>query len=99
MILIIGTITIAEGALDRARPIMQRMIEASRAEDGCLSYSYSVDVLDQRVIHVTEAWASREVLEEHFRAPHLTEWRASWADLSIENRNLRLYETDEGMPV
>ena len=99
MILIIGTVRIAEGALDAARPVMARMIEASRAEDGCISYAYSVDVLDPTVIHVTEAWSDLETLTAHFRTPHLAEWRAHWDELGISTRDLKLYETGDGEPL
>ncbi len=99
MILIIGTVRLADGALDKAQPVMARMIEASRAEEGCISYAYSVDVLDHTVIHVTEAWSSREALTAHFLTPHLAEWRAHWDDLGISTRDLKLYESGEGEPL
>ena len=99
MILIIGTVRIAESALEAARPVMARMIEASRAEAGCVSYAYSIDVLDPTVIHVTEAWSDRAALMAHFATPHLAEWRAHWADLGIDTRDLRLYETGDGEPL
>lgn len=46
MLLIIGTLRLTADQLDAARPSMALMIEASRAEAGCLEYSYAEDVLD-----------------------------------------------------
>ena len=99
MILIIGTVRIAEDGLDFARSAMKRMIDASRAEAGCICYSYALDVLDPTLVHVIEVWADRATLEAHFRTPHLAEWRAQWDDFGITDRDLRLYETDEGTPI
>lgn len=59
MLLIIGTLRLAADELDAARPTMVLMIEASRAEVGCLEYSYAEDVLDRGLIHVKECWRDR----------------------------------------
>ncbi|MBZ9848704.1 antibiotic biosynthesis monooxygenase [Mesorhizobium sp. CA14] len=98
MLLIIGTVRLPPGKLEQAKPVMQRMILASRAEPGCLGYSYAQDVLDAGLIHVSEAWSDRGALEAHFKSAHIAEWRASWAELGIGDRKLSLFETDGGAP-
>ena len=54
MLLIVGTVRLPADNLDRARPIMQRMAQASRAEEGCVEYGYAEDVFDPGLIHVKE---------------------------------------------
>lgn len=98
MLVIIGTIRLPAEQLDEARPAMQRMILGSRAEPGCIDYSYAQDVLDAGLIHVTEVWSDRAALDAHFRSPHIADWRASWAALGIGERNLMLYEAGEPKP-
>ena len=98
MLLIIGTVRVPADRFEQAKPAMQRMISASRAEAGCLSYSYAQDVLDAGLIHVSEAWSDRAALEAHFKSAHIVEWRARWAELGIGDRKLMLYETDGGAP-
>ncbi|RGP42122.1 uncharacterized protein BPTFM16_02433 [Altererythrobacter insulae] len=93
MLLIVGTVRIPPENLDEARPIMQRMIDASLSEDGCLAYAYSQDVIEPGVIHVNEAWRDREALDKHFASGHLGEWRGHWERLGISDRNLQLFET------
>jgi quinol monooxygenase YgiN len=95
MLLITGTIRLPPGALARARPAMRAMIEASRAETGCLKYSYAEDVLDAGLMHITELWDTRAHLQAHFRSNHIAAWRAQWATLAISERNLKLYEVGE----
>ncbi len=95
MLLITGTIRLPPGRLADARPAMRAMIEASRAEPGCLDYSYAEDVLDPGLMHITELWDSRAHLQAHFRSDHIAAWRAHWADLEISGRNLKLYEVGE----
>ncbi|MFS2326065.1 putative quinol monooxygenase [Brucella sp. H1_1004] len=92
MLLIIGTIRLPAEKLDEARPVMQQMIEASRAENGCIEYTYSQDILQPSLIHVKELWRDRVSLDKHFISDHIEKWRSKWPKLGITDRNLMLYE-------
>jgi quinol monooxygenase YgiN len=74
---------------------MQRMIESSRAEDGCEEYSYAVDIFDPELIHVKEMWRDQAALDRHFASDHIAEWRSTWSALDIHDRNLRVYDVGE----
>ena len=74
---------------------MQRMVEASRAENGCVEYGYAEDVLVPGLIHVKELWTDQAALDRHFETAHIAEWRAAWPSLGIGERDLRLYEVGE----
>lgn len=99
MLLIAGTVRLPPDKLIEARPAMERMISASRAEPGCIEYSYAQDVLEAGLIHVKEIWRDRPALDEHFRSAHIAHWRSSWAALGIADRNLVLYEVGEAQPI
>lgn len=99
MILIVGTVRLPADATERARPAMAAMLTASRAEDGCLTYAYAQDVLDPGLIHVVERWRDRAALDAHLRTAHMADWRAVWSDLGIGDRDLAMYETDDGRPI
>jgi quinol monooxygenase YgiN len=92
MLLIVGTIRLSADKLAEARPVMARMIAASRAEDGCEAYAYAEDVLEPGLIHVTELWRDQAALDRHFASAHLAAWRAAWPALGLGERNLRVYE-------
>lgn len=98
MLVIIGTVRLPPDKLAEARPAMQRMISASRAEPGCIEYSYAQDVLDAGLVHVSEVWSDRAALDAHFSSAHIADWRASWAALGIGDRNLMLYEAGDAKP-
>lgn len=99
MIIVAGTVRIEPSKLGSARLEMEKMIKASRAEDGCLDYSYSVDVLDPHVVHVFEAWRDRASLQRHFKMPHLEAWRAAWTLIGVSDRNLQMYEISAAEPL
>ena len=98
-ILVIGTVRLPPDAIDRARPAMETMVAASRAEDGCLDYAYSHDLLEPGLVRVTEAWRDRAALAAHFQTPHMAAWRGLCPDLGITDRDLALYEAGQPEPI
>jgi quinol monooxygenase YgiN len=96
MLLIVGTFRVPPQSLAAARPHMAAMVAASRAEAGCLHYSYGEDVLEPGLIHVIEHWQTRESLAAHGQADHIKAWRAAWPELGIGERNLNLFDVDQG---
>jgi len=98
VLVITGTFRIPPHNLAAARPHMAAMIAASRAEAGCLHYSYGEDVLEPGLIHVIEHWTDRATLAAHGQADHIKAWRAAWPSLGIGARDLTLFDADEGRP-
>lgn len=96
MLIITGTFRVPHASMEAARPVMAAMVKGSRAEAGCLHYSYGEDVLDPGLIHVAEQWQDRATLEAHWASPHIQAWRAAWPELGIGERDLTLFETDAG---
>ena len=94
MIVIEGTVRIDPSQLEAARPEMEAMIAASRAEPGCIDYAYAVDLLDPGLVRVSERWASRDALTAHFQSGHMAHWRSVIAGLGLRDRSLRLYEAE-----
>ncbi|MGH8229547.1 MAG: putative quinol monooxygenase [Steroidobacteraceae bacterium] len=92
MLLIVGTIRLPPENVRHARAAMERMVLASRAEDGCPEYSYSEDVLESGLIRVQELWRDQFSLDRHWDSTHIAEWRAQWPALEITDRNLQCYQ-------
>ena len=98
-ILVIGTVRLPPENIDRARAAMETMVAASRAEDGCIQYAYSHDLLEPGLVRVTETWRDREVLAAHFQTPHMAAWRGVFPSLGITDRDLALYEAGQPEPI
>ena len=99
MLVIIGTFRLPPEMLGDAWPVMQEMIEASQAEEGCINYSYAQDLLEPGLIRVNEAWVDADALEAHQVSEHLEEWRANWDRLGIHDRDLYVIEDGVIKPV
>lgn len=92
MIVVEGTIRLAD--IEKAMPHMRAMIEASRAEDGCIDYAYAVDVLAPGIVRVSERWRDRAALARHLETEHIKAWRGVWREIGVSDRSLRLYEAE-----
>lgn len=95
MIVIVGTVRVPPGNIAAAKGPMQDMVTASRAEDGCIAYAYSEDLLEPGLVHINELWRDREALAAHFKTPHMATWRAAFPVLGIRDRNLKLFDAGE----
>ena len=91
-VIIAGTVRVPPENLPGLKPHMLKMLAASRAEDGCLTYSYAEDVAELGLIRVFEAWRDQAAIEAHFQAPHMAEWRAAWPQFGVTDRRLSLYD-------
>lgn len=99
MIVLNGTVRMPEGALAELQAAASRMVAATLQEPGCIRYAFAQDLLDRTLIHISEAWRDKAALDAHFATPHMVEWRDALAAIGMTERNLRIYETDEGKPV
>jgi quinol monooxygenase YgiN len=98
-LLIAGTVRVPPENLAAFRPHMEAMLAASRAEDGCLEYSYAVDVADPALIRVFEAWRDQAAIDAHFLTAHMAAWRAAWPRFGVSDRRLFAYDVAAQRPL
>lgn len=102
MIQINGTITLAPGTIadnpDTVEAI-KVMVAASRAEDGCLTYTFAQDLSDPDTIIIYERWRDQEALAAHGQSAHMAEFQKVMAANPPVGRDLRIYHTDDGNPL
>ncbi len=99
MIVVVGQFRFPPERMEEARPVMRRVMEATRAEPGCTEYNYGEDVLDPGLIRVSEIWESREHLAAHMQTAHMAEWQRERAELGLSGRSIMVYEAGEGTPL
>ena len=89
---VIGQFRMPPENMAAARPLMAKVMLATRAEDGCIEYNYAEDVLDPGLIRVFEAWRDQAALDAHFKTPHMATWRSHWPAFGVSDRRLFAYE-------
>lgn len=98
-LVIAGTVRVPAENLEAFRPHMLAMLEASRAEDGCITYSYAEDVAEPGLIRVFEAWRDQAALDAHFQTSHMATWRSHWPAFGVSDRRLSAYDITAERPL
>ena len=92
MIAVIGQFRMPPENMAAARPLMRKVMEATRAEAGCTEYNYAEDVLDPGLIRVSEVWDSRDHLTAHLATPHMRLWGDERIALGLSGRAITVYD-------
>jgi quinol monooxygenase YgiN len=96
MIVVVGRFRLPVTVLDEARTAMARVVELSRAEEGCLAYDYAEDLLEAGLFRVSERWTSRAALDAHFATAHMARWKREREALGLTDRHVVAYEAEDG---
>lgn len=102
MIQINGTIKLAPGTVANSPDTVAAIIEMvtkSRAEDGCIDYTFAQDLADPDTLIIYERWRDGEALAAHGKSAHMAEFQKVMAANPPLGRDLRMYETDDGNPI
>lgn len=68
---ILAQITAVEGKEDLVRTELEKLVDVTRAEAGCLQYDLHVDNEAPGFFVFYENWQSRDLWQAHMNAPHL----------------------------
>jgi len=96
MIAVLGSFRFPADAIERARPLMLAVIDATRAERGCRAYAYAEDVTEPGLFRVLELWDDRHTLSVHFQAQHMREWSEQRTALGFFDRQISVHEIGPG---
>ncbi|MCA9541111.1 MAG: antibiotic biosynthesis monooxygenase [Myxococcales bacterium] len=95
MIIVAGRVDLSTSNLEEYRKAAIEMISASLHEQGCLDYSFAIDLVDNSVVHFFEKWKTLDDFLAHLNGPNTRNFRKQMARLEIESTDLRIYEVDE----
>ncbi len=93
----------ARGEIDPANlPALREgiaiMEAASRAEDGCQDYTFSIEINNEAVVRITEKWDTLDHLMAHFQTPHMADFQALLAQYPLLNMEANFYEAEAFTP-
>ncbi|MBI1403681.1 MAG: antibiotic biosynthesis monooxygenase [Porphyrobacter sp.] len=99
MLIVLAKAEVGEGAMEAAKAAIADMVAASNAEEGCIAYAFTQDVLQPNVLHIVEKWRDDAALAAHFATPHMAAFGAAIAGLDVKIVEALKYPTDDGTPV
>lgn len=92
MLVIAGHVRIDPAQREAAISAARDMMEATRREPGCISYTLSADVADPGVFHIFEEWEGQAALESHFSAPHMATFQKQMGGLGVKEMKIQRYD-------
>lgn len=98
MIVVNATVKTSKEDIASMKEAIASMEAASRAEEGCRDYTFSVELNDPDVLRITEKWDSVEALQAHFATPHMAEFQSAMATMASPSVDLSFYEAVEIQP-
>jgi quinol monooxygenase YgiN len=74
-VVVIGTLRFPPEKITEIKPHLQKLVEETCRNDGCIAYNVSLDISDPGLIRFSELWPDHESLDRHLGAPHIEPWR------------------------
>jgi quinol monooxygenase YgiN len=82
-ITIVAHITAKPNKIDFVKAQLEKLIDITRSEEGCLQYDLHQDNENPAHFMLYENWESRELWRAHMNSPHLKEY-VSAAESAVE---------------
>ena len=98
MIVVNGRLESTPENVAALKDALATMENASRAEDGCDDYTFSVELNDPNVIRITEKWRDMDALAAHFASPHMAEFQKAMRERPGKGGGVAFYEATEVEP-
>lgn len=94
MLVVIATLPGKPDKREEITAALTKAAVATRAEEGCLSYAFHVDLENVDRYVSVETWTDQDSLDAHFTTPHLVELLSQAPDLLGGEVVIDTYETE-----
>jgi len=91
-ITIAGQITVRAEDQDRLVNVLRHHVPEVRRKEGCLAYSFAVDVLEPGVIRMSELWRDLPSLERHLTSDEFQDTLKQLADIEFIDRRVHRFD-------
>jgi quinol monooxygenase YgiN len=99
MVILAGTIRIGSGKREAALPHIVNMVNGTRAEPGCIEYSFAFDALDDHLLRIFEVFVDDAALAAHRASAHMASWRTLMPELGIGGRDMSEYQVQSSRKI
>lgn len=91
MLVVIGHARAREGKLDALVNAAADVASATRADRGCETYTFAVDVNDPAIVVSVEVWTDQPALDAHLTHDHTQAFLAAVGDLVEGEPSMSFY--------
>lgn len=98
MIIVHVTVDSSPEAIETVKEALATMEAASRAEEGCVDYTFCTEVTDPSTARVVECWESMDALMAHFTSPHMAAFQQALQANPMGEMKIKMFEATETAP-
>ena len=98
MIVVNAAIESSEADIAAMKSAIAAMEKASRDEEGCDDYTFSIELNNPNMVRITERWQSMEALAAHFQTSHMAEFQSAMEKHPPRSTQAYFYEASEVSP-
>lgn len=98
-ILVTGTIDIDPANRDAFIEAVSSLMADTRAEDGCVAYTFSADLHDKGRFHVSEQWRDAAASDAHGASPHFLAFMGRMGEFGVRGATITKWTGAEGAPL
>lgn len=91
MIKVVAKNFIKEDKLNYVIELYEELVNLTRKEEGCSRYELYQDENHPTILTMIEEWESKDVLEKHFKADHLTRIVPKVKEFMIKDTEVNVY--------
>ena len=95
MIVVNGVIATTAENIKLLKDAIVDMQNATLAEEGCVDYSFAVELSNPTTLRLTERWQSEEALRAHFNMPHMAEFQSRIGEHPPSSVEVKFYRVEE----
>jgi len=99
MIVIAGRIVLDPANQDQATTAAREIMAETHKEPGCISYTFSADLVEAGCFRIFEEWESQQALDAHFKTPHMAKFQSLMPGLGIKEMKVQRYEVSSVGPL
>ena len=92
MVIVIAKVPVKPECKKALLDLAQGVMEATRAEEGCISYTLLDNTYDSGQCVFVEEWADLDALRKHAASAHIAEWRKQSRDLTAGRTAVTVYQ-------
>lgn len=95
MIIIHAQVATEPGTAAALKAAIAAMERASRAEPGCIDYTFTTALNEPTTIRIFEQWRTIDALKAHFATAHMTEFNAAMQKHPPKGIEVKMFEAKE----
>lgn len=99
MIVVSGTLTVDPANHDAAVEAMNKLVPATLAEEGNVTYGFWASLTTPGEFRVFEEWKDEAALGTHFAEPHMAEFMGALGGLGVTGSSIQKYEVSGTSPL